>query len=133
MRPRYKYLRLCRPVMPGNTTVTIYHNPRCSKSRETLKILQSRGMEPEIVDYLKHPPTEATLRELVRLLGITPHELVRRQEPEFKQAGLDDPACSEADVIRAMARFPRLIERPIVVAGRKAALGRPPTNVIKIL
>lgn len=119
--------------MPGHTTVTIYHNPRCSKSRETLKILESRGIKPEIVDYLKHPPTEATLRELVDLLGVTPLQLVRRQEPEFKEAGLDGSTCKDDEVIRALARFPRLLERPIVVKGRKAALGRPPANVIKIL
>jgi len=114
-------------------SVTIYHNPRCSKSRETLKILETRGIEPTIIDYLKNPPGENTLRELLRLLGIAPRELLRAKEPEFKQAGLDDPNRSDADIIRAMVRFPKLIERPIVVKGRKAVLGRPPANVLKIL
>lgn len=114
-------------------SVTIYHNPRCAKSRATLEILTSRGIQPAIIEYLKHPPSEATLRELVKLLGVTPRELVRSQEPEFTQAGLDDPSCSDAEIIRALARFPRLIERPIVVNGRKAALGRPPENVTRIL
>ena len=133
MLSSYKYLRMCLLVMPRNATVTIYQNPRCSKSRETLKILESQGIEPEIVDYLKDPPTEETLRTLVRLLGIAPRELVRHNEPEFRQAGLDNPSCSDNVIIRALARFPKLIERPIVVNGSKATLGRPPENVIKIL
>jgi arsenate reductase len=121
------------PCHAKHMSVTIYHNPRCAKSRETLRILESRGIRPEIIEYLKDPPSEASLRELIRLLGVAPRELVRSKEPEFKQAGLDDPSCTDADIIQALARFPKLIERPIVVKGRKAALGRPPGNVIKIL
>jgi len=114
-------------------SVTIYHNPRCAKSRKTLRILESHGIRPTIIEYLKDPPSETALRQLIRLLGIVPRELVRSKEPEFKRAGLNDPSCTSADIIRALARYPKLIERPIVVSGRKAVLGRPPANVMKIL
>jgi arsenate reductase len=114
-------------------SVTIYHNPRCTKSRETLKLLNKRGIEPVIVEYLMSPPSEAEIRQLLKKLGLKPRELLRAKEPEYKKAGLDDPDASDADIIRAMAKYPKLIERPIVVKGNKAALGRPPENVLKIL
>ena len=115
----------------GLPMITIYHNPKCAKSRETLKLLQDRGIEPHIVEYLKTPPSQTELRRLLKLLGLTPRELVRRKEPEYKQAKLD--AATDAEILRAMIAHPILIERPIVVAGAKAALGRPPQNVLKIL
>ena len=114
-------------------SVTIYHNPRCSKSRQTLALLEKRGIEPEIIEYLVTPPTEAELKQLLRLLGISPRELLRTKEEEYKQSKLDKPDVSDAEIIRAMIKYPRLMERPIVVAGNKAALGRPPENVLKIL
>jgi len=113
--------------------VTIYHNPKCAKSRETLKLLETRGIEPIIIDYLKTPPSKTELAALVKLLGIEPRALLRTKEPEYKQAGLANPMLSDAAILQAMIKHPKLIERPIVVAGRKAALGRPPENVLKIL
>jgi arsenate reductase len=113
--------------------VTIYHNPKCAKSRETLKLLKARGLEPCVIEYLKTPPTETELKQLLALLGLKPRQLLRTKEPEYKTAGLDDPSLGDAAIIRAMIRHPRLIERPIVVHGKKAALGRPPRKVLEIL
>jgi len=114
-------------------TVTLYHNPRCSKSRQALALLTERGIAPTVIEYLKTPPSEAELRELLRLLGLAPRQLMRRGEAIYKELGLDDPDLGEAALVRAMAEHPVLIERPIVVANGKAALGRPPENVIAIL
>lgn len=113
--------------------VTIYHNPRCSKSRQTLALLEARGIKPRVIEYLKTPPDEATLRALLRKLDLPASALVRRKEEEFKALGLDAPGTSEDAILAAMARHPKLIERPIVVAGRKARLGRPPEAVLDIL
>ena len=114
-------------------TVTIYHNPRCSKSRATLDLLRQRGVEPSIVEYLKDPPTAAVLDDLLRRLGLEPRDLMRRKEPEYAELGLDDPGLSRAALIEAMVTHPRLIERPIVVKDGRAALGRPPESVLEIL
>ena len=113
--------------------VTIYHNPRCSKSRQTLALLEKRGIEPKVIEYLATPPSETELKHLLKLLGIKPRELLRTKEEEYKQAKLDRPDVTDSDIIRAMVKHPRLMERPIVVSGNKAALGRPPENVLKIL
>lgn len=113
--------------------VTIYHNPRCSKSRQTLELLRQRGIEPEIVHYLETPPDATTLRELLGKLGLNARQLLRKSEPEYREAGLDDPSLDDATIVAAMVRHPRLIERPIVVAGPRAALGRPPESVLEIL
>jgi arsenate reductase len=115
------------------TQPTIYHNPRCSKSRQTLELLQQEGMDPVVVEYLKSPPSGETLRQLLGLLNMRPVDLIRRKEPEFRELGLDQPGVSDDDLIDAMARHPRLIERPIVVANGKAAIGRPPEKVLAIL
>jgi arsenate reductase len=113
---------------------TIYHNPRCSKSRQTLELLKGSGIEPEIIEYLKTPPTADELKGLLKLLGLSdPRALIRKKEAEYKEAGLDAPSLSENDIIAAMVRYPRLIERPIVVHGGKAAIGRPPETVLEIL
>ncbi len=114
-------------------SVTIYHNPRCSKSRQTLALLEKRGLRPKIIEYLVTPPTEIQLKQLLKLLGIRPRNLLRTKEPEYKQEKLNDPDVSDAEIIRALIKHPRLMERPIVVVGNKAALGRPPENVLKIL
>ncbi len=114
-------------------SVTIYHNPRCSKSRETLSLLRDQGVEPEIVEYLKDPPNAQVLSELLTQLGLEPRALMRRKEAEYAELGLDDPALSREALIEAMVTHPRLIERPIVVKGGKAALGRPPRAVLEIL
>ena len=111
----------------------IYHNPRCSKSRQALELLRERGVEPEVVEYLKSPPDEATLTRLLKQLGIAPRDLLRTKEPEYKALGLGDAGLDDAALIRAMVRHPKLIERPIVVEGRRAVLGRPPEKVLELL
>ncbi len=113
--------------------VKIYHNPKCAKSRATLKLLEARGVQPQIIEYLKNPPGKTELAGLVKLLGIEPRALLRTKEPEYKQTGLDNPKLSDSAILQAMSRHPKLIERPIVVTDGKAALGRPPENVLKIL
>lgn len=113
-------------------TVTIYHNPKCSKSRETLTLLRNRGVEPLIVEYLKSPPPAAQLKAIVDKLGIRPEQLVRKGEEVYKSkyAG---KTLTEAQWIDAMVEDPILIERPIVIAGRRAAIGRPPESVLPLL
>ena len=113
--------------------VTIYHNPRCSKSRETLELLRERGVEPTIIEYLDDPPDEAALARLLDQLGMTADELVRTKEEEFGQLGLDQGKADRAELIRAMVAHPILIERPIVVRGDQARLGRPPERVLELL
>ena len=113
--------------------VTIYHNPRCSKSRQTLDLLEARGITPKVVEYLKHPPSATELKAILKRLGIKPRELVRRGEPLYAELGLEDRELSEDDLIRLMIANPILIERPIVVSGAKAAIGRPPEQVLDIL
>ena len=114
-------------------TPLIYHNPRCSKSRQTLQLLRDRGAAPEVVEYLKTPPDAQTLERILNLLGLEPRGLMRRKEPEYQDLGLDDESLSRERLIRAMVENPKLIERPIVVADGKAALGRPPEQVLEIL
>lgn len=111
--------------------ITIYHNPRCSKSRETLKLIEERGVTPQVVEYLKTPPTAEELTRILSLLGKRPAEIVRKKEAA--EAGIDPAALSDAALVAAMVAHPAIIERPIVVAGTKAALGRPPENVLAIL
>jgi len=113
--------------------VTIYHNPRCSKSREALSLLRDHGVEPEVVEYLKDPPSPEILSDLLAWLGLEPRALMRRKEPEYAELGLDDPSLSRDALIAAVVAHPRLIERPIVVKDGRAALGRPPAAVLEIL
>src|SRR5260221_7804640 len=115
----------------GSMTVTIYHNPRCGKSRQTLALLQERGITPRIVEYLQTPPDAATLKRLLKRLGLKPRALMRKKEAA--EAGLDDPKLSDDALIAGMVEHPIVIERPIVVNGDKAALGRPPEAVLAIL
>ncbi len=114
-------------------TVTIYHNPRCSKSRETLKLLEARGLKPKIVEYLKTPPSAAELKSILKKLGRKPREIVRDCEPRYAELGLKDRVLDDASLIAQMVANPILIERPIVVSGGKAAIGRPPEKVLEIL
>lgn len=114
-------------------SVTIWHNPRCSKSRQTLKLLTDRGFDPVIVEYLKTPPAPAELRAALEQLGLAPRELMRRREPPYRAEGLDDETLGDDALIRAMHDHPVLIERPVVFAGGRAALGRPPERVLEIL
>lgn len=115
-------------------TITIYHNNRCSKSRDTLSLLQQKGIEPTIVAYLDTPPDAATLRGLLEKLGLADaRALMRKGEAEYKELNLADTSLSQDALIDAMVAHPKLIERPIVVNGNKAAIGRPPENVLTIL
>jgi arsenate reductase len=114
-------------------TITMYHNPRCSKSRATLELLKSGGNEPQLVEYLKEPPTAETLTGILDMLGMEPRELMRKKEKEYREAGLDNPDLGREELIDAMLKHPRLIERPIVIANGKAAIGRPPEKVLEIL
>jgi len=114
-------------------SVAIYHNPRCSKSRQALTLLQEKGIEPEIVKYLDTPPDPATLSRILDQLGMEPRDLMRKKEKEYKENGLDNPTLSRDQLIDAMVAHPRLIERPIVIKDGKAALGRPPEKVLDIL
>jgi arsenate reductase len=118
--------------MTGQQPV-IYHNPRCSKSRQTLALLNERGIEPQVVEYLKTPPTRRQLQDILRLLGLKPRDLIRTGEEEYAAAGLADPALTDDQLLDAMIDHPKLIQRPIVVADGKAALGRPPEQVLEIL
>lgn len=118
--------------MPATMSkVTIYHNPRCTKSRQTLQLLRERGIEPQIIEYLKTPPSQDTLKQLLTQLDLEPRQLLRKKEA--KELGLDDPSLGRARLIQAMVENPRVLERPIVVVGHRAALGRPPENVLDIL
>lgn len=113
--------------------VTIFHNPRCSKSRAALALLRGRGIEPRVVEYLKRPPDAAALDAILRSLGMEPRELMRTQEAPYRERNLADPSLGRGALVRAMVEDPILIERPIVLRGKRAALGRPPENVLGIL
>jgi arsenate reductase (glutaredoxin) len=114
-------------------SVTIYHNPRCSKSRQTLALLHERDIAPDVVEYLKTPPDAATLALLLDLLGLAPRELMRMKEAEYEASGADDPALTRDELIALMVRHPKLIERPIVIVDGRAIIGRPPERVLEIL
>lgn len=113
--------------------VTIYHNPRCSKSRQTLELLKDKGIEPSVIEYLKTPPSAPEIADILAKLGRSPRELMRTKEAEYKEQGLDDSSLDDGALINAMVATPKLIERPIVLAGGKAAIGRPPESVLEIL
>jgi len=113
-------------------SVTIFHNPRCSKSRSSLAILNEQGLEPEIRLYLDNPPTEGELKSILAMLNIPARNLLRRGELEYKLLNLADPDVSEIDIIKAMTEYPRLIERPIVIKDGKAVIGRPPEKILSL-
>lgn len=112
---------------------TIYHNPRCSKSRQTLALLEEKNIACEVVLYLETPPNEKTLKSLLKKLGISARDLLRKGEEEYRALKLDNPALKDDALIAAMCKHPKLIERPIVVHGKQAAIGRPPEKVLEIL
>ena len=114
-------------------TVTIYHNPRCSKSRQTLALIEDKGVAPKIVDYLKAPPSVAELKRILKKLGLKAREIVRQGEARYAALGLKDKDIGEDELLALMVENPILIERPIVVSGERAAIGRPPEAVLKIL
>lgn len=112
----------------------IYHNPRCSKSRQTLELLREHNVEPEIVEYLKTPPNEDELKNIISLLGISARDLLRTKEKEYKEKGLDDESLTEQQIIQAMVETPKLMERPIVIKDNKTAvIGRPPEKVVELV
>lgn len=115
------------------TDLTLYHNPRCSKSRGALELLEARGLAPTVVRYLETPPTAEELKALLGKLDISARQLLRSGEDEYKALNLADASLSEAQLIEAMVRYPKLIERPILIAGDKAVIGRPPEKVLEIL
>lgn len=112
-------------------TVTIYHNPRCTKSRQTLALLEKKGVRPKVIEYLKTPPSAAQLKRILKMLKLSPRQLLRRKEAA--ESGLNNPKLTDEALIKKMIANPIVIERPIVVKGAKAALGRPPESVLKIL
>ncbi|MEZ9563793.1 arsenate reductase (glutaredoxin) [Vibrio artabrorum] len=115
-------------------SVVIYHNPRCSKSRQTLELLETKGVQPEVIKYLDTPLTVEQLKVLFTQLGFeSVREMMRTKEADYKQANLDDPSVSDNDLFTAMATNPKLFERPVVVANNKAKIGRPPEQVLEIL
>ena len=111
----------------------IYHNPKCSKSRATLELLRERGLEPEVIEYLKTPPAVAELDGILGMLGMEPRDLARKKEAEYREAGIDDDSLGRDQIIEKMVANPKVIERPIVVNGDRAAIGRPPEQVLEIL
>ena len=113
--------------------VTIYHNPRCSKSRQALQLLRDRGVEPEIVEYLTSPPSADEIDAVLAKLGLEPRAVMRAKEAAYREAGMGDEGLSRRALIDLMAANPVVIERPIVVSGERAALGRPPENVLSVL
>lgn len=113
-------------------SVVIYHNPRCSKSRQALALLVEAGVEPEVVEYLKAPPNAKRVKELIERLGIEPHALLRKGEAPYSALGLS-PNSTKAEVAKAIAEHPILLERPVVVVGDKAVIGRPPERVLELL
>lgn len=115
------------------TDLTLYHNPRCSKSRGALELLEARGLTPTVVRYLETPLSAAQLRDLLAKLNISARQLLRSGEDEYKALNLADSGLTDAQLIDAMAAHPKLIERPILVAGDKAVIGRPPEKILEIL
>ncbi|MDH5426013.1 MAG: arsenate reductase (glutaredoxin) [Gammaproteobacteria bacterium] len=116
-----------------SSKVTIYHNPRCSKSRQTMELLHSKSIQPEVIEYLNTPADFATLDTLLSMLKIEPRQLMRKGEAEYKENNLSDESLTREQLIDAMVKFPKLMERPIVVKDGKAAIGRPPERVLEIL
>ncbi len=114
-------------------STTIYHNPRCSKSRQTLQLLIDNDVEPVVIEYLKLPPSAQTLDKILTQLNLEPRELMRKKEAPYRENSLDDPALTRAELIAAMVQNPILIERPIVTHGNRAAIGRPPESVLEII
>ena len=114
-------------------TVKIYHNPQCSKSRQTLQIIEGEGVNAEIIEYLKTPPSRDELIKILDGLGLEPRQLMRQGETEYKEANLDNPELTRDELIQAMLDYPRLIERPIVVKDGQVIIGRPPERVLDIL
>ena len=119
--------------MFADDEVLIYHNPRCSKSRATLQLLRDRGFDPRIIEYLKDPPSPRELEEILSRLRAEPGDIIRKKESQYRAVGADNPELDRDQLLELMHEHPELIERPIVLARGKAAVGRPPENVLDIL
>lgn len=113
--------------------VEIWHNPRCSKSREALRLLTGRGVEPKVVEYLKDPPGASRLEEVLRMLDLSPRDLMRTKEEPYRSLGLADPAKATRELVEAMVANPILIERPVIIHGDRAVVGRPPERALEVL
>ena len=113
--------------------VTIYHNPKCSKSRQTLELLKDNGITPTIIEYLQNPPTAENLKRILTQLDFSPRDLMRKKESVYAECELDNPSLTNDDLVSFMVKHPILIERPIVLSNDKAAIGRPPEKVLEIL
>lgn len=114
-------------------SLKIYHNPRCSKCRQTMQLIDDKGFSAETVEYLKHPPGPEELTRILDLLGLEPRQLMRQNEAAYEENGLDDESLSREALIDAMIEYPILMQRPIVVRGQQAIIGRPPENVLELL
>ena len=114
-------------------SIQIYHNPRCSKSRTTMELLNDKGLQPEVIEYLKTPPSMQQLEQILDMLGLEPRQLMRTHEAEYKENNLANESLSRDQLIEAMIKYPKIIERPIVICNGKAAIGRPPETVLEIL
>lgn len=117
----------------SNDKTVIYHNPRCSKSRETLQLIEDNQVEVEIIEYLEDPPDAEELKRIIGLLGLSARDLLRTTEPLYREADLDDEGLSEDDIIDAIIEYPALLQRPIVIVGDRAVIGRPPSRVLEII
>ena len=113
--------------------IVIYHNSRCSKSRETLQILEDNNVDAEIIDYLEDPPSPQELKRIIAMLGVTARDIMRSTEPVYHDANLDDDSLGDDEIIEALCEYPALMQRPIVVAGDRAVIGRPPSRVLEII
>ncbi|MCP4876323.1 MAG: arsenate reductase (glutaredoxin) [Gammaproteobacteria bacterium] len=116
-----------------NNRLIMYHNPLCSKSQETLQILENRNLSPDVVEYLVQPPTRQELKEVIEMLGIPARDLLRTNEQVYDDAELDDDTLTDDEIIEAICQHPKLMQRPIVISGTQAIIGRPPTRVLEIL
>ena len=122
-----------QPCDTGPSIMRIYHNPQCSKSRQTLALIREAGIEPEIVEYLERPPRPEELDRILNLLDVEPRNLMRKSEAVYKELGLAEKQLSRKEAIAVLVEHPKLIERPIVVSGERAVIGRPPENVRDLL
>lgn len=119
--------------MSQNPEIKIFHNPRCSKSRQTLSLLEEKGLTPSVIKYLEQPPTAAELSSILQMLSMEPRQLMRAGEAEYKDAGMDNTELTNDELIELMVANPKVIERPIVISNGKAKIGRPPESVFDIL
>ncbi len=115
------------------SSLKIYHNPRCSKSRQTLALIKERDVNVEIIEYLKNPPSKKELSQILKLLDISAKDLLRKGEAEYKESGLNNDGLTDAKMVELMVQYPKVIERPIVVSDKAAVVGRPPENVLTLL